>query len=421
MSGKEREIITGRFLPKNSAVLSIQGGIPMRIGPDGRLRVQLRPGNHEIRVTSRLLAPVAALAMTHLDSLWPEEEIWSFEARRDLRVVELTGAPVIDPSQTGLPGEWKGLPAYRLLPGDTLRIEEKQRGNPTAKSGTLTLRRSMWLDFNGKGFTAKDLLSGTLPLRSRLETTGGFQLGRADVDGTPMMITSLNERAGVEIPAGYLNLVALSRFDRGGSPLPSTGWNQNIEGIQATLHLPPGWKLIHAEGPDDVGNSWINDWFLWDVFMLCILTLAVLKLAGWLPAAVALVCFVLLAQESGLPGMLWLNLLAALGLYRVLPEGRLRKVANVYRVASLVVIAAIWLPFAIAHVRKALYPQLDGPGSTSFSYSNSNLLSNHNQYASQGDETFTANTMQADVQDYAGNTQKTMKLSAPPASAPAEE
>ncbi|MDB5050897.1 MAG: hypothetical protein JWO30_3968 [Fibrobacteres bacterium] len=380
VSGRDREILTGRFLPEGSAVLSIESGLPMRIGPDGRLRAQIRSGEHTIRVVSRFLAPVASLAMVKLDSLWPDEEIWSFEAQRDLRVVELSGAPLIDPSQSGLPEEWKGLPAYRMQPGDTLRIEEKQRGNPAPQSGNLNLRRDMWLDFAGKGFTIRDRLGGALQLRSRLEMGGGYQLGRAEVDNNPVMLTSLKDRSGVEVPAGRLDMLALSRFDRRGGALSATGWNQSFGSVQATLHLPPGWKLIHAEGPDTVGNSWVTEWSLWDVFLLCILTLGALRLGGWKIALVALPCFVLLSQEEGLSGLLWLNLLAAIGLWRVLPQGRLRAAANAYRIISLAVMAAIWIPFAVAHARKALYPQLDGPGSTSFRNANYSLLSGPEGY-----------------------------------------
>ena len=309
-----------------------------------------------------------------LDSLWPEEEIWSFEAQRDLRVVELSGAPLIDPSQSGLPPEWKGLPAYRLASGDTLRLEEKQRGNPASAAGNLQLRRDLWLDFAGRGFTVKDNLWGSLPLRSRLEMDGEFRLGRAEANGQAGDDHVLAGQSGRGNARRSYERAGLEPFRSGQGRLPATGWNQDFQGVQATLHLPPGWKLIHAEGPDGVTGSWINDWSLWDVFLLCILTLGVLRLAGMVPALIAVAAFVLLSQEAGLSGLLWLNLLAALGLWKALPAGRLRNWANVYRIASLTVMAAIWIPFAIVHARKALYPQLDGPGSTAFSNANSSLL-----------------------------------------------
>lgn len=379
VSGGEREILTGRLLPEGATVIEIESDLPVRVEADGRLRAQLLPGDRSVRVVSRYLAPIPAVSMERMDSLWPAEEVWTFEAHREIRVVELAGAQLIDPSQTGLPEEWKSLPAYRLAPQDTLRMVEKQRGDPSPQAGTLQLTRQIWLDFSGKGFTQKDFINGQLFRRSRLEMRPGFDLGRAELDGSPVMISALGGGAGVEVPAGDLNMVALSRMKRGGRH-EATGWNYGFQGVQATLNLPPGWKLLHAEGPDRVSNSWISGWSLWDIFLLCILTLAVLRLAGWQGAVLALITFVLLSQESGLDGLLWLNLLAALGLCKVLPPGKLLRIADVYRWASLILLAVLWIPFAIVHVRKALYPQLDGPGGSTFAYANTNLL----DYASGG-------------------------------------
>ncbi|HLP40649.1 MAG TPA: hypothetical protein VK465_04005, partial [Fibrobacteria bacterium] len=326
-------------------------------------------------VTARLLAPATALSMERLDSLWPTQEIWVFEARRDIRVVEPAGAPLVDPSQTGLPEDWKGLPAYRLGHGDTLRLVEKQRGNPSPQAGALNLSRQIWLDFSGKGYTQKDAVTGRLFRRTRLEMRPGAELGRAEISGRPVSITSHIGRAGVEVPAGDLHLVALSRHERGyGGTREVTGWNQGFQSLQVGLHLPPGWRLVHADGPDGVANSWVSDWSLWDVFLLCILTLGVLRLTGRLGALLAFATFVLLSQEPGLDGLLWLNLLAAVGLVRVLSVGRLRAWAHRYALAGLALLVALWIPFAIVHVREALYPQLDGPGGSAYGYANLNML-----------------------------------------------
>lgn len=380
VSGAEREIVTGRVLPEGVTPMEIQSDLPVRVEAGGRLRAQLLPGDRTVTVISRFLEPVAAVAMERLDSLWPEEEIWTFEARRDIRVVELAGAPLIDPSQTGLPDDWKSLPAYRLAPGDSLRLVEKQRGDSSPQAGSLRLNRRMWLDFSGKGFTQKDAIQGRLFRRSRLEMRPGFELGRADLNGSPVMITASDSGAGVEVPAGDLSMVALSRAPRKGGSHEATGWNQGFQGMETTLNLPPGWRLIHAGGPDRVSNSWVSGWSLWEVFLLCILTLAVFKLAGWGGSALAFATFVLLSQEQGLDGLLWLNLMAAIGLCRVLPRGRLSRAVHLYRWASLVILVVLWIPFAIVQARKALYPQLDEPGTSAYGYDNRSVLEPRNRF-----------------------------------------
>ena len=139
--------------------MSISSDMPARVEAGGRLRVQLLPGDRSVQVTARLLAPAAALGMERLDSLWPAEEIWTFEARRDIRVVELAGAPLVDPSQTGLPEDWKCLPASAWRRGHLAHCREAARGS-LPQAGTLNLSRQLWLDFSGKGFTQKDAVNG---------------------------------------------------------------------------------------------------------------------------------------------------------------------------------------------------------------------------------------------------------------------
>lgn len=385
VSGPERPLLTGRLLPDSATTLEIESDLPVRVEPDGRLRLQLLPGERTVRVASRFVAPVARMAMERQDSLWPAEEIWAFAAHPGIRVVELSGAPLIDPSQSGLPEDWKKLPAYRLAPGDTLRLEEKQRGDAIPQTGTLELAREMWLDFDGQGFTRKDRCGGRLYRRSRLEMRPGLELGRAELNGQPMMITLHDGKAGVEASAGPLDLVAFSR-GRAGGALEAGGWNQAFAHIGTDLHLPPGWSLLHADGPDQVQDSWISDWSLWDVFLVCILSLACLRLAGWRVGLLGTATFLLLSQETGLNGLLWLNLLAALGLWKALPAGRFRRQANLYRWASLILIAAVWLPFAITHARMALYPQLDGPGNSFFRNANANLLARNQSVLVKAEE-----------------------------------
>jgi len=188
------------------------------------------------------------------------------------------------------------------------------------------------------------------------------------------MITIQGGKAGVEAAAGPLELLAVSRGRAGGS-LEAGGWNQGFRHIETVLHLPPGWSLLHVDGPDKVSDSWISDWSLWDVFLVCILSLACLRLAGWRKGLLGVATFLLLSQEPGLGGLLWLNLLAAIGLWKVLPAGGFRRLANVYRWGSLILLSAMWVPFAITHARMALYPQLDGPESSFFRNANLNLLS----------------------------------------------
>jgi hypothetical protein len=57
-------------------------------------------------------------------------QVWAFDARPKLRLVEVQGAIGIDPRQTGLPLDWHHLPTYRLHGGEGLRLKVIRRGDP---------------------------------------------------------------------------------------------------------------------------------------------------------------------------------------------------------------------------------------------------------------------------------------------------
>ena len=74
---------------------------------------------------------------------------------------------------------------------------------------------------------------------------------------------------------------------------------------------------------------------------------------------VALFGLTAIYQEADAPRLLWLNLLAAIALLRVLPAGRFRQWIEFYRRVALLALLVIGGLFAVQQVRSALYPQLE--------------------------------------------------------------
>ena len=152
VSGPGREELLGPLLPPGFVPLALSSPLPVRIEADGRLRLQVRAGRHEVTLTARHEGPAASLSAPSPaeGSPWPASEVWVFEARPALRLVTVEGTPV-DPQQTSLPGEWRELPAYRLEPGGALRFAERRRGDAEPAPDELTLERRFSLDFEGCG------------------------------------------------------------------------------------------------------------------------------------------------------------------------------------------------------------------------------------------------------------------------------
>ena len=306
VAGRNREVVLGKTLPAGFVPMALDSQLPARVEPDGRLRVQARPGTWTIELVARSEGPVTELKRPNPDGPWREgEEVWVFDAKSELRLVDVQGVAAIDPQQTALPEEWKRLPAYPLGLGDTLRLVEKRRGNAEPPPDHLTLTRTLWLDFDGHGFTASDTLNGTLRRASRLEMLPPTVLGRVSIAGKDQFITHLEgdaAKTGVEVRQGELNVTADSRVLASPGDVPAVGWNHDFHEVSASLHLPPGFRLFHATGVDDVPSTWIKHWTLLELFLALVLAIGVWRLWGTAVGGLAFVTFALtfpkLARQS---------------------------------------------------------------------------------------------------------------------------
>jgi hypothetical protein len=385
VSGQPRQLQLGPVLLPNGIPLRLESPLPARLiewrsgsasaassaslggQPSYLLQVQLRPGRWELTLESQHPAPVAALswpehgmpiapatqtatqtatktatsagseaasassagqataAAQALDApTWPKQEVWVFAARPDLRQVELSGAEPIDPRQTRLPPAWQSLPAYLLRPGQQLQLSQISRG--ASALDQLQLARILRLDFDGAGLSLRDRLSGELQGRWRLDAEPPLELGQVSVNGEPRLITRLagdEQRTGVEVRGGRLDLTADARIDTGPVgwrlEVPASGWDAPLTASSLQLDLPPGWDLLAVSGVDNLPDSWLARWSLLDLFLVLIAALAVARLWGWHWGLVALLTLLLTWQEPGAPRWAWLNLIAAAALVRLVP------------------------------------------------------------------------------------------------------
>jgi hypothetical protein len=361
VAGKQRQAEFASVLLDGFIPLQLDSPLPARMGQDGKLQVQLRPGEWTIKLTGRATGNLTSLALPASSAPWPAEEVWVFEADPSMRQVQVEDVNSIDPSQTRLPEEWANLPAYLMTSGGHMTLAEQHRGMASSPA-QLTLQRDLWLDFNGGGYTLQDRLNGTLAQESRLEVLPGIHLGRVSLDNEPQLITQREQGQadGVEVRSRNLSLEADSRYEtRGG--LPVSGWQQELQQVTTTLHLPPGWLLFAAWGTDNLAATWLQQWNLLDLFLVLLIVVATHYLYGWKWGTVAGVALALTWHLPDAPQYVWLNLLAVLGLLRALPatNAGLRRWLERYRWLSLLALVLVVLPFTIATVRTALYPQLE--------------------------------------------------------------
>ena len=363
-AGDSREESLGRVLPEGFLPLSLESPLPARLGNDGVLHVQVRPGSFELILQARQGEPATRFRIPAAGSV-AHEEVWSFAANDRLRVAAVEGVSGIDPTQAQVPEEWRQNPAFRLDGASELHLTERSRGLSTVNQNRLQLKRFLWLDFDHEGWTVRDELTGTMRRDWRLDMQSPYQLESARAASEALLVTkdATSRLSGVEVRSPQLKLSAVSRLAHPFASLPATGWTQSFESVSGELFLPPGHRLVAVLGADQSPSAWLDRWGLWSLFGVLVVTV----FAYWAtrsPLVTALGALGLLLTYQAEPELIWgwANLIAAMALARAAPAGRFASIARGYRALSFVLLALALVSFAWTEVRHSIYPQLEyGP------------------------------------------------------------
>jgi len=357
ISGRSREIRLEDILLQNAVHINLESQLPARIGPKNEIMFQARPGRWEIRIFSRFESPVHEIGPVKGAY---GQEIWSFKPEHHLRMVKVGGVPSVEPTQTDIPADWKTYPAYIVEPDSKISFEEIRRGDPDPAPDRLNLNRIWWLDFDGTGFTVQDTITGAMSRQWYLAMNPPGIPGRISVEGRDQLITLQSSgKPGVELRRGELRLVAELRYERRERVIPAVGWDHDFQSVSGEIRLPPGWRLLTAKGADVLPGTWFQRWTLLDFFMVLIIAVSVWKLRTAALGIVALVAMVLIYHEPDSPSLVWLHIIAALGLLRVLPQGKIKKIVILWGATALTVLIVIAIPFMVQQIRIGMYPQLE--------------------------------------------------------------
>lgn len=360
-SGRRRELRLGRVLPEGLVPVEVSGDLPARLSANGELAIQLAPGTFEVTVRAFAASSMSAFQKPALAAPWPEQEVWVWVPNEAFRQVELSGPLGVDPQRTSLPAEWRTNSAYLMDPGTTLTLTAVRRGEPSPPPNRVSIDRDVWLGFDGSAYWARDTIQASLRSSHRLTLEEG-ELGRVGFDGEDQLITIDDEgRPGIELRDSERTLTAEWRLAREGRRLPAVNWSEGASSDEMTLHLPPGWQLLHAGGVDRADGAWIERWSLLDVFALLLIGLAFGRVFGWRFAPIALVGVGLSYFEADAPRWFFFVLAALLGLHRAIGARPFERFVRFAYAAVMVVLTLVVVWFAAAELRQALYPQLAPP------------------------------------------------------------
>ena len=359
VAGQHREVaLSGALLPAFTGEW-LDAELPAQLDEDGTLRIQVSPGRWALSFVSRAPNALEQLDVPETVEPWPAEEIWSFQGNPRLRVAGLEGAPAIDAALAGIPLEWGEFPAYQVATGQSLNLVERSRNDADARNA-LHLRRNLWMDFDGSGFTAEDTVYGSMHRGWRLDMADPYVMTMASLDSENLLVTEGADPGvqGVELRDSKPSLLATARIGSHRN-LPVTGYLQSFDSAVATLNLPPAHRLMAAPGADLATGAWLNGWRLLDIFLALIVAVAAWRLMGTGAGIAALVAMVLVFHEPFAPRWLWLNALVAVGVLRAAPGGRLQTFGRWYRNASLLALIVALIPFVAVQTRAVVFPQLE--------------------------------------------------------------
>ncbi len=362
VSGKGRSLDLGRVLPDGVVPVSVASELPLSLAKDGKLAVQLIPGEFEVSIDAVAQQPVERLNVpAPTVSGWPTTETWSWFGDSRFRAVELDGVTDLAAALTELPDEWRRGSTYSVVPGDQVEFKVLRRGEQIFTKQSIRLSRELWIDLSGEEFTAIDRFSGMLRDGFRINALPEVRISRASANGEPLFVTKdpSGEGVGVEARLEHVNIEAVSRVQRSSS-LSAVGWNTVVDDLSMTLHLPPSWELFGVAGAQSVSGSWIGSWSLLDLFLVLLLGLSFFKLFGTKLAVLLCVALVLSHGEYQAPRIMFIHLVMLVGWRKLLGDSKgwvvtLCQSLIILTFAALVVST---LTYAKLQFTQMLFPQL---------------------------------------------------------------
>ena len=363
VTGKSREEDLGHALPAGWQVAAVESKIPCAVDDAGRVRAQVRAGKWTVSIDAFRSAQAESISFAENSSPIATQEIIGFQAKPDFRLVELLDVIQLDVSQTTFPEKWRKFPVYQWDTSKPIRIDEKMRGMGFKKAAGLTVKREFWLDDDGALMTFRDRISGASQKVWRLDASPGQTLGAARMDGEGQLITRNPESgaSGIEVRQRQINLEAVGRISDARS-FPASGWQADVDKCDATLHLPPGWRVLALFGAEWERGDWLTNWTLLDLFLLLVFTMAVGKLWGFIPAVIAMLGFGLSYHEPDAPRFVWFLLLVPVAILRVGLSGRSRVLVEIGKYFAIALLLIFLVPFVGRQVQGVIYPQLEPGG-----------------------------------------------------------
>ena len=357
VSGVARNEKLGRIGSLDYQITEVDGDLNAYVDQSGDLWAQLKPGYNEIRVNMIIKGWPNKLSFEPVGEHWPRQEIWAYQDNKNIRLTQIEGVTAINPEQSA--SRWDQVPNYLLNAGDVFTINEQKRGTLN-QSESLTMTREAWLSFTGDVYRTQDHIVGDKFGSWRLNADADLKLLSAtNQNQEPLLITeSVSAQQGLELRTPNVSLHIDGEM---GSAFQNkiSGWDISFETIKTQLYLPHGYLALATHNVDRSQNVWLEQWRLWDIFIIMLITVLSFKVVGIKSAVFALVTLVLGYHDLNMPLYSWANLILALALLAWIPQGRWLRFFQSYAIISVLSLVILLLPHLVNQARWSIHPQLE--------------------------------------------------------------
>ncbi|MCX6866809.1 MAG: hypothetical protein NTV46_11460, partial [Verrucomicrobia bacterium] len=128
VAGKSREEALGIILPVGWKLASVDSPIPVAVDDAGLMKAQVRAGKWTLHLSAYRMDNPEQIAYAAGVKPAVAEQLVAFRAQPDFRLIEISGLPSIDVSQTPFPDKWREFPVYRWDTTKPFQMDEKMRG-----------------------------------------------------------------------------------------------------------------------------------------------------------------------------------------------------------------------------------------------------------------------------------------------------
>lgn len=363
VTGRSRLITLGEVLPAGFLATNLESSRPALLDESGKVTLAVEVGNNWVQIEARAVEQFNRFSYRKVSEDWPTEEVWMVEPNPAIRVISMAGPPRTNLDQIDIPARI----AHRLdektgfvLSADAdLVFTEGQRGDVNPRPTDYYVERELWLNFAGESFIAEDTFYldavDSEPLISK------YLPGSVKVDGEFRLLTfhdpDQERLPGVTVSEDISEIEAVTQFEKSNT-IPAIGWDIEAQGLNMTMHLPPGWMMLWSQGSDRVQNSWVSHWSVASIFLALLLLILVFRLGGTLWTTVLAITILSSFPYSFEPMIGWI-VLASLGLLlRLVRSNIVQKILRVCYGVVLIVVSLMTIYTAASLARDSVYPHL---------------------------------------------------------------